>query len=75
MELVLSTIRGRYKLPLLTIPQSVLLWNNKSAFDNCSIVFKAIADLPTNQCFDVVNRQPWVVNPLSVSVRDMERNV
>lgn len=69
-EPVLSIIREGYKLPLLTIPQSVLLRNNKSAFDNCSFVSKAIADLLANQCVDVVDSQPWVVNPLSVSVRD-----
>ncbi|XP_067029241.1 uncharacterized protein [Acropora muricata] len=69
-EPVLSIIREGYKLPLLTIPQSALLRNNKSAFDNCSFVSKAIADLLANQCVDVVDSQPWVVNPLSVSVRD-----
>ena len=35
-EPVISIIREGYKLPLLTIPQSVLLRNNKSAFDNCT---------------------------------------
>jgi len=69
---VLSIIREGYKLslPLLTIPQSVLLRNNKSAFDNCSNVSEAIDDLLANQCIDIVDSQPWVVNPLSVSVRN-----
>ena len=69
-EPVLSIIREGYKLPLLTIPQSVLLRNNKSAFDNCSFVSKAIDDLLANQCINIVDSQPWVVNPLSVSARD-----
>ena len=37
-EPVLSLIRECYKVPLLTIPQSVLLRNNKSAFDNCCLL-------------------------------------
>ena len=57
-EPVLSIIRVGYKLPLLTIPQSVLLRNNKSAFDNCSFVFKAIDDLLANQCIDIFDSQP-----------------
>ena len=69
-EPVLSIIREGYKLPLLTITQSVLLRNNKSAFDNCSFVSEAIDDILANQCIDIVDSQPWVVNPLFVSVRD-----
>ena len=69
-ELVLSIIREGYKLPLLTIPQSVLLRKNRSTFDNCSFVSEAIDDLLTNQCIDIVDSQPRVVNPLSESVRD-----
>ena len=63
-EPVLSIIAEGYKLPLLTIPQSVLLRNDKSAFDNCSFVSKAIDDLLANQCIDIVHSEPWVVNPL-----------
>ena len=70
MEPVLSILKEGYKLPLLTIPQSVLLRNNKSTFDNCSFVSKAIDDLVANQCIDIVDSQPWVVKALSVSVRD-----
>lgn len=65
---VSSIIKEGYKLPLLTIPHSVALRNNKSAFDNGDFVSKD--DLLVNQCASIVDSQPWVVNPLSVSVQD-----
>ena len=66
---VFSIIKEGYKLPLVTIPQSVALRNNKSTFENSDFVSKAIDDLLANQCVSIVDSQPWVVNPLSVSVR------
>ena len=69
-EPVLNIINEGYKLPLLTIPQSVILRNNKSAFNNCTFVSQAIDDLLTSRCIEIIDSQPWVVNPLSVSVRD-----
>ena len=66
---VLGVIKEGYKLQLVTIPQSAVLQNNKSAFDNV-FVSKAIDDLLVNQCVSIVESQPWVVNPLSVSVQD-----
>ena len=59
-----------YKLPLLSIPESCVLPNNTSAIDNCRFFLEALRDLLTNQCVSAVSIQPWVVNPLSVSVRD-----
>ena len=41
-----------------------------TAIDNCRFVLEALRDLLTNQCVSAVSIQPWVVNPLSVSVRD-----
>ena len=69
-EPVLSIRNEDYKLPLLTIPPSVTLRNNKSALDNLTFVSKAINDLLSGQCISITDSQPWVVNPLSVSVRD-----
>ena len=68
-ESVLSIIRVGYKLPLLTIPPSILLKNNKSALDNCTFVSEAIDILLACHCVSIANSQPWVVNPLSVSVQ------
>ena len=53
-EAVLSVIKEGYKLPLHSIPDSCVLRNNKSA----------------TQCISVVESQPWVVNPFTVSTRD-----
>lgn len=69
-EPVLSLVREGYKLPLIATPKSFFLRNNRSALDNRSFVAKAIDDLLANHCIDIVDSQPWVVNPLSVSARD-----
>lgn len=59
---VLSVITEGYKLPLLTIPESCILANNKSAIDNACFVTKALEDLIAANCVSIVN-------PLTVSVR------
>ena len=43
---------------------------NKSALDNNDFVTEALNDLLATQCISVVESQPWVVNPLTVSTRD-----
>ena len=63
---VLSVIKESYKLLMLTILESFILPNNKSALDNTTIVTEAIEDLFAAQCFLVVSSRPWVVNPLTV---------
>ena len=65
----MSVIREGYKLPLLTIPESCGLANNKSAIDNACFVTKALEDRIAANCISIVNSQPRVVNPLTVSVR------
>lgn len=69
-EAVLSVIKEGYKLPLHSIPESCVLRNNKSALDNNDFVTEALNDLLGTQCISVVESQPWVVNPLTVSTRD-----
>lgn len=69
-EPILSIIAEGYKLPLLSIPDSVVLKNNRSALNNCTFVTQALDDLLGSQCISIVSSQPWVVNPLSVSIRD-----
>ena len=66
---VLSVIKEGYKLPLLTIPESCSLANNKSAIDNACFVTKALQNLKTANCISIVHSQPWVVNLLIVSIR------
>ena len=47
-----------------------MLRNNKSALDNQAFVTEAITDLLTCRSIDMVDYQPTIVNPLSVSIRD-----
>ena len=63
--MVLSVSKEGYKLPLLTIAESCVLANNKSAVDNACFVTKALEDLIAANCISIVHSQPWVVNPLS----------
>ena len=60
-EAVLSVIKEGYKLPLYTIPESCILRNNKSAFDNNDFVTEALNDLLATQCISVVESRH--VNP------------
>ena len=64
---VLSVINEGYKLPLLTIPESCILGNY--AIDNARFVPKALEDLIAANCISIAYSQPWVVNPLTASVR------
>ena len=66
---VLSVIKEGYKLPLLTIPESCILANNKSAIDDACFVTKALEDLIAANCISIVHSKPWVVNSLTVSIR------
>ena len=43
--------------------------NNKSAIDNACCVTKALEDIIAANFISIVHSQPWVVNPLNVSVR------
>ena len=58
---VLTFIKEGYKLPLLSIPESCVLANNKSAVDNACFVTKALEDLIAANCILIVHSQPWVV--------------
>ena len=55
---VLSVIKEGYKLPLLPIPASCILPNNKSALDKTTFVAEAIEDLLAAQCISVVSGRP-----------------
>ena len=47
--------------------------NNKSTIDNACFVTKALEDLIAANCVSIVHSPPWVVNPLTVSVRAEEK--
>ena len=65
----LAVIKEGYKLPLLTIPESRIVANNKSTMDSAKFVTEALEGLLATNCISVINTQPWVVNPLTVAVR------
>lgn len=69
-EPVLDIITEGYKMPFLTLPESEFLRNNRSALDNEIFVTQAISELLDCHSVEMVECQPKVVNPLSVSVRD-----
>ena len=50
----MSVITEGHKLPLLTIPESCILANNKSAIDNACFVTKALEDLIAANCISIV---------------------
>ena len=66
-------IKEGYKLPLLTIPESCILADNRSAMDNAKFVTEALEGLLATNCISVINTQPWLVNPLTVAVRVEEK--
>ena len=68
-DTVVAVIKDGYKLPLLTIPESRILANNKFAMDNAKFVTEDFEGLLAANCISVVNTQPWVVIPLTVAVR------
>jgi hypothetical protein len=69
-ELVLNTIEIGYVIPFFQEPVSALLKNNRSAFDNCDFVVKAISELLINGCIVETKDVPYVVNPLAVAISD-----
>ena len=69
-ELVLNTIEFGYVIPFFQEPVSALLKNNRSAFDNCDFVVKAISELLINGCIVETKDVPYVVIPLAVAISD-----
>ena len=64
---MLDIVENGYKLPLLTLPDSVELRNNRSALNHSEFVQEEIERLLLKGCISQVKTRPTVVNPLTVS--------
>ena len=65
----MSIIENGYRLPFISLPLSVKLRNNKSARIHADFVDQAVRELLNSDRVRIVDEQPFVVNPLSVSVQ------
>jgi len=65
----LSIIENGYRLPFISFPLAVKLRNDKSARIHADFVDQAVLELLNSDRMRTVNEQPFVVNPLSVSVQ------
>ena len=68
-DFIIDTIRDGYKIPFYSNPPSVCLPNNRSAMKNTEFVNTAITDLLHKGLIVQCQQQPYVVNPLTVSVQ------
>ena len=68
-DFILSIIENGYRLPFISFPLAVKLGNNKSARLHADFVDQAVLELVNSGRVRMVNEQPFVVNPLSVSIQ------
>ncbi|RMX50519.1 hypothetical protein pdam_00024182, partial [Pocillopora damicornis] len=66
---ILTIIEKGYKLPFASLPLSVRLKNNKSARLHANFVDQAVLELVNSGRVCRVDKQPFIVNPLSVSIQ------
>ena len=62
-------VRDGYKIPFVALPPPKLSSNNTSALNDTYFVSEAISDLLRTKCVEILDHQPDIVNPLSVSVQ------
>ena len=67
--LILSIIENSYRLQFISFPAAVKLRNNKSARIHVDFVDQAVLELLNSDLVCMVNEQPFIANPLSVSVQ------
>ena len=68
-DFILSIFENGYRLPFISFPLAVKLKNNKSARMHADFVDQAVLELLNSDRVRMANEQPFVVNPLSVSVQ------
>ena len=66
---ILCIIENGHRLPFISLPLSAKLRNNKSARIHADFVDQAVHELLNSDRVRIVDEQPFVVNPLSVSVQ------
>ena len=64
---ILSVARDGYKIPFVVFPPPKISSNNTPALNDTYFVLKAISDLLRTKRVEILNHQPDMVNPLSVS--------
>ena len=62
-------MRDGYKIPFIALPPPKVSSNNASALNDTYFVLEAISDLLRTKRVEILDRQPDIVNPLSVSVQ------
>ena len=65
----LSFVRDGYKIPFVAPSPPKVSSNNTSALRDSHFVSEAISDLFTTKCVEILDHQPDIVNPLSVSIQ------
>jgi len=66
---ILSVVCDGHKIPFVALPPPKVSSNNTSALNNTYFVSEAISDLLRTKCVEILDHQPVIVIPLSVSVR------
>ena len=65
----LSVVRYRYKIPFVAPPPPKVSSNITSALRDSHFISEAISDLFRTKCVEILDHQPDIVNPLSVSIQ------
>ena len=65
----LSVVRDGYKTPFVAPPPPKVSSNITSALWDSHFVSEAISDLFRTKCVEILDHQPDIVNPLSVSIQ------
>jgi len=66
---ILSAVRDGYKIPFVAPPPPKVSSNNTSTLRDSHFVSEAISDLFRTKCVEILDHQPDIVNPLSVSIQ------
>ena len=66
---ILSVVRDGYKIPFVALPPPKVSSNNTFALKDSLFVSEAISDLLRTKCVEILDHQPDIVNPLSVSIQ------
>ena len=66
---ILSVVHDGYKIPFVALPPPKVSSNNTSALKDSLFVSEAISDLLRTKCVEILDHQPDIVNPLSVSIQ------
>ena len=72
---ILEIVNKGYSNPLLSLPPTKYLKNNKSSLENAEFVRRSIDDLLRKGAIQELKNPPRVVNPLTVAQKDDKRRL